>query len=163
MDVGRPVVLRGVVPGAGAGAPVRLERREPGAWITVGETTTDAAGAFALAAPAPAARTAFRALAAGTVSPSVRAEVRPVVSVRRDGRALRVDVRPARPGVRVRLQRLDLDTYRWTPVAARSPSAGQVRFTLRAPGVYRAQTDAHGGLSAAASRAVEFRSGAFRQ
>ena len=94
VDAGRPVVLRGVVPDAGLGAQVRVERRDPGAWVTVGETATDAAGAFSVTAPPPAVRTAYRALAAGTVSPSVRAEVRRVVTARRAGRRLVVGVRP---------------------------------------------------------------------
>lgn len=63
----------------------------------------------------------------------------------------------------MRLARRDLDTYRWAPVAARRLSAGRARFTLGPPGVYRAEVDAAGGLSAGASRAVEFRPGAFRQ
>ncbi len=113
MDAGRPVVLRGVVPGAGPGAPVRVERR--------------------------------------------------VVTARRAGRRLVVRVRSAPRGVRVRLARLDLDTYRCAPVAARRLSAGHARFTLGAPGVYRAEVDARGGLSAGASRPIEFRPGAFRQ
>ena len=163
VDAGRPVVLGGTVPGAAEGSPVRVERRVPGAWITVGDTTTDASGAFSVTSPPLPGRTAFRALAAGTVSPSVRAEVRPVVRVRRTGSLLAVAVAPAPRRSRVRLARLDLDTYRWTPLRARGLSAGQARFTLRAPGVYRAEVDARGGLSAAASRAVEFRSGAFRQ
>ena len=163
VDAGRPVVLRGVVPGSEPGAPVRVERRDPGAWVTVGETATDAAGAFSITAPPPVVRTAYRALSAGTVSPSVRAEVRRVVTARRAGRRLVVRVRPAPPGVRVRLARLDLDTYRWAPVAARRLSAGHARFTLGPPGVYRAEVDARGGLSAGASRPIEFRPGAFRQ
>lgn len=163
VDAGRPAVLSGIVPDAVAGAPVRVERRVPGAWVPVGETTTDAAGAFTVTSPPLLQRTAFRALAAGTISPSVRADVRPVLTARRRGARLTVRIRPAGAAARVRLARLDLDTYRWGAVAARRPSAGQVVFTLGAPGVYRAEVDARGGLSAAASRAVEFRSGAFRQ
>jgi plastocyanin len=163
VEAGRPVMLGGTVPGAAAGSPVRVERRVPGAWVVVGEATTDASGAFSVTAPPVAARTAFRALAAGTLSPSVRVEVRPVVGVRRAGRRLVARVRPALPGAAVRLARLDLDTYRWAAVATRRLSGRQARFTLRAPGVYRAEVDARGGLSAASSRSVEFRSGAFRQ
>lgn len=163
VDAGRAAVLAGVVPDAVAGTPVRLERRVPGAWVAVGDTTTDAAGAFSVTSPPLLARTAFRALAAGTVSPSVRAEVRPVIGVRRAGARLVARVRPALPGTRVRLARLDLDSYRWARVGVRGLRSGQATFTLRVPGVYRAEVDPRGGLSAAASRAVEFRSGAFRQ
>jgi hypothetical protein len=40
--------------------------------------------------------------------------------------------------------------------------AGRARFTLGAPGVYRAVAQARGGLDEAASRTVPFRPGAFR-
>jgi len=163
VDAGRPVVLAGVVPGAAAGVPVSVERRIPGAWVAEGASTTDAAGAFSVISAPLTRRTAFRALAAGTLSPSVRAQVRPVVTAGLRGRRLSVRVRPALDGARVRLARLDLDTYRWTPVVARRPVGGRARFTLGAPGVYRAEVDARGGLSAAESPSVEFRPGAFRQ
>ena len=161
-DYGGTAVLQGSVPGAAAGTPVSVERRMPGAWVHVADAATDASGAFTVSAPGLVARTAFRALAQDTVSPSIRAEVRPVVRVRRRGARLTVRVRPA-AAVPVRLQRLDLDTYRWRGVGHRRLSGGRAGFTLRAPGVYRAEVDAHRGLSARASEAVEFRPGAFRQ
>jgi hypothetical protein len=95
------------------------------------------------------------------VSPSVRAEVRPAVTVRRTHARLAVRVRPAGGGV-VHLERLNLDTYRWGTVVTHRLSAGRARFTLRSPGVYRAVVEAHGGLSEAASRVVQFKPGAFR-
>ncbi len=161
-DYGGTAMLDGTVPGAAAGTPVTVERRAPGAWIHVADAVTDASGAFTVSAPGLTARTAFRALAVGTVSPSVRVEVRPRVGVSRRGRRLTVRVRPA-AAVPVRLQRLDLDTYRWSDVGRARLSAGRAGFTLRAPGVYRAEVDAHAGLSARASGPVEFRPGAFRQ
>lgn len=163
VDAGRSAVLAGSVPGAAAGTTVRVERREPGAWVLVGEAATDAGGAFSVRSGPLLARTAFRAVTGGTVSPSVRAEVMPAVTARRRGDRLLVGVTPARAFVRARLARLDLDTYRWEPVGSRRLAAGHARFTLGAPGVYRAEVDARGGLSAGASQAVEFRSGAFRQ
>jgi hypothetical protein len=140
---------------------VRLERRVPGAWEEVGVASTDASGAYALAGPPVAVRTAFRALAAGAVSPSVRSVVRPAVAIDRTGPRLAVRVRPAAGG-RVRLQRLNLDTYRWGTIGRRPLRAGRARFTLGRPGVYRAVVAAHGGLDEAASRTIPFRPGAFR-
>jgi plastocyanin len=162
VDVGRRAALRGTVPSAAAGSPVSVQRRVPGAWVTVADTTANASGAFSATSPALTTRTVFRALAAGSVSPSVRVRVRPVVAVRRHGARLTVRVRPAVSGAAVHLERLDLDTHRWGQVASRRLSAGRVGFTLRSSGVYRAALDARGGLSARASRAVEFRSGALR-
>ncbi len=161
-DYGGVATLEGTVPGAAAGTPVSVERRVPGAWVPVAAATTDGSGAFTVSASGLTARTAFRALAQGTVSPSVRVEVRPVVRVSRRGARLTVRVRPA-AAVPVRLQRLDLDTYRWGDAGRARLSGGRAGFTLRAPGVYRAEVDAHAGLSARASDAVQFRPGAFRQ
>ena len=156
---GRPA-MAGTVPGAAAGTVVAVERRVPGAWEEVGRTTTDASGAYALTGPPLAARTAFRAVSGGSVSPSVRAEVRPAVVVTRTGRRLAVRVRPAGGGV-AHLERLDLDTYRWEMVAERRLSAGRTRFILRAAGVYRAIIGARGGLSEGTSRVVLFQPEAF--
>ena len=40
--------------------------------------------------------------------------------------------------------------------------AGRARFTLTAPGVYRAVAQKRGGLDEATSRTIPFRPGAFR-
>jgi plastocyanin len=157
---GRPT-LSGAVPGAAAGTMVHLERRVPGAWEEVGTAATDASGAYGLTGPQITARTAFRAVAGDTVSPSVRALVLPAVTVARTGPRLAVRVQPAGDGV-VHLERLDLDRYRWRTVGMRRLHAGRARFTLRAPGVYRAVAQERGGLDEAASRTVPFRPGAFR-
>lgn len=162
VTVGGHPGLTGTVPGAEEGTVVTVQRRVPGAWEDVGTATTDAAGAFTLAGPAITVRTAFRAVAGDGVSPSVRATVQPAVIVTRHGARLAVRVRPAAGGV-VRLERLDLDTYRWRMAGQRRLSAGHARFTLGAPGVYRARVEAHGGLSDAPSRVVQFRPGAFRE
>jgi len=162
VPVGGSPSLTGTVPDAGAGTAVHLERRVRGAWEEVGVAATGADGAYALAGPPLTARTAFRALVGDAVSPSVRAAVRPAVLVRRSGSRLAVRVRPAGPGA-VHLERLDLDTYRWETGARRRLTGGRTHFTLRAPGVYRAVAEAHGGLSRAASRVIQFKPGAFRQ
>ena len=158
---GRPS-LTGTVPEAAEGTVVSVQRRVPGAWEEVATATTDSAGTFTATGPALTARTAFRAVVGDAVSPSVRAVVQPAVVVTRNGARFAVRVRPAGGGA-VHLERLDLDTYRWEMVAGRRLSAGRARFTLAAPGVYRAMVEAHGGLSEAASRVVQFRPGAFRE
>ena len=96
------------------------------------------------------------------MSPAVRADVQPALVVTRSGARFALRVRPALDGP-AHLERLNLDTYRWEMVASRRLSAGHVRFTLKAPGVYRAMVEARGGLTAATSRVVQFRPGAFRE
>lgn len=161
--VGTRPVLYGAVPDAGQGTPVRLERRVPGAWEEVGVALTDASGAFGLLAPPISARTAYRALAGESISPSIRADAHPRLTVRRTGARLRVRLVPAPSRATAHLERLDLDTYRWITVRVAPLAGGRTRFLLRVPGVYRAMVEARGGLSAAESRTVEFRPGAFRQ
>ena len=155
--VGGSVTFRGSVPGAAAGTPVSLERRVPGAWEAVVLATTAADGTFAAGSPPLSARTAFRAVAGGALSPSVRAEVRPHLDVSRAGPRLRVMVEPASPGGRVVLSALNLDTYRWRALARRPLRGGAAAFFLRAPGVYRVTASSARGLSGASSRPVQFR------
>lgn len=159
---GRPM-LAGTVPDVGAGTVVHVERRLPGAWEDVGAVVTDGAGAFRLTGPPITARTAFRAMAGESMSPSIRADAHPTVTLIRRRARVVVRVQPAPRGAPAHLERLDLDTYRWETVASRRLSAGQTRFHLKAPGVYRAMVEARDGLSAAESRVVAFRPGAFRQ
>ena len=161
VDVGRTVTLRGTVPRAAAGSPVSVQRRVPGAWVAVADTTASAAGAFSATSPALTTRTVFRALAAGSVSPSVRVLVRPVVAVSPRGARLTVRVRPAVSGAAVRLERLDGHG----PLGAgREPASIRRtgRFHPEDAGVYRAEVGARAGLSARASRAIDFRSKDFR-
>lgn len=162
MAVGGRPAIAGVVPDSPAGTVVRVERRLPGAWEEVGSTTTDGVGTFRITGPALAVRTAFRAIAGGAVSPSVRAQVHPVISVDRRGARLNVRVRPSPRGSVAHLERLDLDSYRWEPVARARLSAGRTRFALGAPGVYRATIAAGVGLSGTSSRVVQVSRGAFR-
>lgn len=163
VTAGRRPMLAGVVPGVAAGTVVRVERRVPGAWVEVGAAAVDAAGGYRISGPPLTGRTAFRAVVGDDLSPSVRATARPHVAVRRTGPRLRVAVEPAGGAHHVHLERLDLDTYRWTEVATRPLAAGRAAFRLRTPGVYRAAVPAHRGLEAAASRDVPFRAAAFRQ
>jgi plastocyanin len=158
---GRPV-LAGTVPGAAPGTIVRLQRRVPGAWEDAATATTDAEGGFRSTGPPLAARTAFRAVAGGAVSPSVRAQALPAVTVGRRGDRLWASVRPVPRGGRAHLQRLDLDRYVWRHAATRGLRAGRASFRLPVPGPYRIAVDAAGGLSATTSRVVEFRPAAYR-
>jgi plastocyanin len=161
--VGRPVTLTGTVPGVAAGTPVGVEGLAAGAWAPVGQAVTDASGAFSVTTGPLTGTMAFRAVAAGSPSPLVRARVVPLVTVRRRGKRLRVRIAPSTAGARARLQRLDLDTYRWTTLRSLRVAAGRTSFVLRRPGVYRVEAPAHGGLASTDSRVVEYRPGAFRQ
>jgi plastocyanin len=161
--VGRPVTLAGTVPGVAAGTSVGVEGLTAGAWAPVGQAVTDASGAFSVTTGPLTATTSFRAVAAGSPSPLVRARVVPLVTVRRRGSRLHVRIGPSTAGARARLQRLDLDTYRWTSLRSLKVAAGRTSFALRRPGVYRVEAPAHGGLASTDSRVVEYRPGAFRQ
>lgn len=157
VGVGRSARLYGTVPGAAAGTQVVLQRRVAGAWEVVATPVTDAQGAFSARSPGLVTRTAFRAMAGESVSPSVRAEVRPAVVLTRAGRRLRVRVTPAGAGGALGLQRLDLDTYRWRTVARTGlPASGRTSFSLSAAGVYRVRVAPHAGLSPVASPTVQF-------
>ena len=155
--------LSGTVPGAAEGTPVSVQRRVPGAWVPVADVLTDREGAFSATSPPLSGRTAFRVVAAAGTSPSVRALVRPRVAAARRGARLVVRVSPALPGATARLERLDLDTYRWGRVATGSLHRGRTSFRLTRAGVYRAGVDEHGGLTSAVSAAVLFRPGEFRE
>lgn len=160
--VGRPATLAGTVPGVAAGTPVAVEALGAGAWSPAGQAVTDASGAFSLTTGPLSATTAFRAVVAGSPSPLVRARVVPAVTVRRTGGRLRVRITPSTPGARARLQRLDLDTYRWITLRSLRTRSGRTSFLLRRPGVYRVEAPAHTGLATTDSRAVEYRPAAFR-
>ena len=157
VNAGRTVALRGTVTGVRAGSPVSVQRRVAGAWVTVADTATGPAGAFTARSPALTAAAVFRALAAGSVSPSVHVAVRPVIAVNLRDARLTVHVRPALPGAAVSLERRDPDARRWRRLTSRRLSAGRAAFTLKAPGTYRAAVGARAGLSPRASRPVGFR------
>ena len=161
--VGRSAMLSGTAPGVAAGSTVSIERRVPGAWEPVAQATTDASGAFSAMSGPLSGRTAFRAMVGDSLSPSVRAEAAPAVRAGRHGNRLTVTVSPAGPGATVRLEQLNLDSYRWRVIATRPLSGGSARFTLATPGVYRGRADANGALAAATSPVVTFRSQAFMQ
>lgn len=158
----RPAVLTGTVPGAATGTQVALERRLPGRWERVAVVATGADGAFTARSPALRGAAAFRALSGAAVSPSVRAAVRPTVIAQRHGAHVGVWVRPARAGAPLLLERLNLDTYRWRPVArARLVRGGTAGFALRRPGVYRVRAVAHRGLVDGSSALLRFRPASF--
>lgn len=160
---GQRAALTGAAPGA-PGTPVTIQRRVPGAWEPIAAATTGADGAFAAATPPLRGRAALRAVVGDAVSPSVRAEVRPHLRVARSGGAVRVAAMPAPVGARARLDRLNLDTYRWGTVRrAVVGAAGTVRFTLGAAGVYRVRIGPGSGLSAATTAPVLHRPSRFRR
>jgi plastocyanin len=161
---GETARLAGTVPGAAEGTPVTIEQRVPGAWVVVATPTTDASGTFSARTGPLTARTAFRALTGGSISPSVRAEVHPHLHAHRSGRAVRVELDPAVAGAMVALERLDLDTYRWSEVRhLRLGGAGRTRFRLARAGVYRVSVEPGHGLSAATSAPIQFRPARFHE
>lgn len=152
---GHETHLEGVVPGAPAGTEVVVERRVAGAWVPLGSTPTDATGAYTLGIAAPAPGWALRARAGMRVSPGLRIAVAPTVVVQTRGSRFVARVRPARTGARARLERLDLETYRWHMVArVRLPAAGTITVRLRSAGVYRIVLPGGTGFAAVTSRAV---------
>ena len=156
VDVGRRVRLRGTLRGGATGAPVSIQQRVAGAWLTVADTTANPAGAFSATSPPLTTSTVFRALAADAVGPAVPARVRQVVSVGRSGPRLTVRVTPAASGAVVHLERRD-GPGRWSGVARRPLAGGRTVFTLESAGVYRARVAARAGLAGRASRPVGFR------
>lgn len=163
VSFGAAATLSGTVPGVPAGTPVRVERRAPGAWLSVGEAATDGEGAFSVTTPPLRARTAVRAMVATSASPSRRVSVVPRIAVRLRGDHLEARVRPARAGRRVGLERLDLDTYRWRNAhGGRVSRAGRTLLALNEPGVYRVVVPGGGGLDTGRSGPTEFRPARFQ-
>jgi plastocyanin len=153
----RPAALIGSVPGAPAGTAVRVERRVPGRWETLAELLTDEAGGFRTRSPRLTSSTAFRAVTDADASPSARVGVRPLATVVLRGARLEGRVTPARAGAEVLLERLNLDTYRWSTAGSRRLRAGgRVTFRLGEPGVYRLRIPmARPGLAEAVTKPVE--------
>jgi plastocyanin len=156
---GARATLTGTAPQVAAGTPIRVERRTTSGWEEVQTVPAAADGTFRVRTGPLLAGTAFRALTAETLSPAARVAVHAVVSARRRGATLRVAVRPARPGLVVRLERLDLDRYLWRRAgAARLGPDGQGSLRLPGAGVYRARVAGAGpGVTDGASRPVPVR------
>ncbi|MBD0347965.1 MAG: SpoIID/LytB domain-containing protein [Thermoleophilia bacterium] len=137
------------------GSPATLESRGAGEqWKSAGTVKGGADGSFAVALK-PKATTSYR-LALGDVrSAAVRVGVAPVVRIAAaQGRtALRGVVKPAIPGSRVQVQRLNAFTWK-TIATATADQAGrwQAAVNLR-PGTYRARVPA-GPIFAAATSSV---------
>ena len=74
-----PTILRGTVRPRLAGASVVVERRKGSAWVTIGEATVDASGAFVLELDAVVPSGAYRARVAAT--PGFVAGTSPVLQV----------------------------------------------------------------------------------
>jgi hypothetical protein len=147
--------LSGAAPGVAAGTEVVIERRITGAWEALARATTGGDGAYAVRTPPLARGAAVRARAGERVSPALRVQVRPRVTVTTAGATALLRVAPAAPGALVRMERLDLDTYRWLPVEAGTLGpGGTLSAGLPAAGVYRFVVAAGAGLSEATSRAV---------
>lgn len=155
--VGNVATVRGAAPGAAAGTPVAVEVLAVGAWAPIATATVGQDGAFQVRTPALSAGAALRARIGGDISPTLAVPVAPRVAGRRSGkRALTVDVRPARAG-RARLERLNLDTYRWV-VVRRVRIGRDGRAAVRVPraGWFRVTVVPATGLAAGRSRAARF-------
>jgi len=135
---GRGASLTGVVPGATAGTQVTVERFVAGVWTPLVTAAVGIGGDFSAATPPLRSRALLRASVGSDLSPTAVVGARPLVSARRMGRAIEARVTPARRGLEVRLERLDIDRYIWHSVAsARLDPRGRARLTTRGAGVYR--------------------------
>jgi plastocyanin len=152
---GHVAALTGTVPGAAAGTEVTVEQLVGGAWTPLLTVQTALNGGFSASTPPLHARALLRATAGGDLSPTAVVGARPLVSARRVGRAIEARVAPARAGLEVRLERLDIDTYIWRPVVtARLNAQGRARLATFEGGVYRVRLPrgvpgVDGGASAA--------------
>ena len=156
--VGNVATVRGAAPGAAAGTEVAIEAFAAGAWTPIATAAVAQDGTFQVRTPALSARAALRARIGGDISPTVNVPVAPRVAGKRSGRrSLTVRVRPARAG-RARLERLNLDTYRWA-VVRRVRIRGNGRAAVRVPraGWFRVTVVPARGLAAGRSPALRFR------
>ncbi|MFN8121287.1 MAG: cupredoxin domain-containing protein [Thermoleophilia bacterium] len=156
--VGNQAALTGEAPGVAAGTPVVVEVRAAGAWSELARTSVGADGAFSTTTPSLFATSALRARIGEDISPAVRVPVVARLSVRRAGRrALRVTVVPPREGA-ARLERLNLDTYRWGGAGRlRIGPSGTAVMRVPGPGVYRFRMLPGGGLAGSVSAALGVR------
>jgi hypothetical protein len=130
----------------------------------VADAATAPDGAFGASTPPLQSGGAYRAVAGDAVSPSVRIGVEPLVAVTLRGSVLRARVQPGRAGARVLLERLSLETYRWSPAGrGKLSSARTARLRMGAPGVYRVRVP-HAGphLVEGVSSPVENRPDGYR-
>jgi hypothetical protein len=135
---GRKATLTGSVPDPMPGAQVIIERRAGAGWTQLLTVAVDAGGRFSAATPSLRASTLLRARVGDDVSPSAAVAARTLVRVRRAGRTIEARVAPARAGLEVRLERLDIDRYVWRAVgSARIDGRGRARLATRGAGVYR--------------------------
>jgi len=135
---GHAAPLAGLVPGADPDTQVTVEQLTGGVWTPLATAAVDASGSFAATTPPLKARARLRASLGTSVSPTIVVGARPVVAARRVGRMIVARIAPARAGLPVRLERLDIDTYVWRPVGTGIlDTRGRVRLAPRGAGVYR--------------------------
>jgi plastocyanin len=155
--VGNTAAIQGQSPGTAAGTAVVVEALASGAWSEVASTTVAADGTFSVRTPALSTSVVLRARIGAEISAPLNVPVAPRVVARRAGRTLTVSVRPALAG-KARLERLNLNTYRWTAVRPLRIRAGG-RASVRVPGAgwFRVRVLPAGGFAAASSPAARFR------
>jgi plastocyanin len=155
--VGNPAAIQGQSPGTAAGTAVVVEVLASGAWTGLTSTTVAADGTFSVRTPALSTSVVLRARIGAEVSAPLNVPVAPRVVARRAGRTLTVSVRPALAG-KARLERLNLNTYRWKTVRPVSiPADGQASVRVPGAGWFRVTVLPAGGFSAASSPVARFR------
>lgn len=155
---GKTASVHGVAPGGAAGTPVTIESYASGAWTPVASTTLAADGSFRVTTPALKTTAALRARLGDGISPTVDVPVSPKVKITRKGpRSVAVTVVPAKAG-KVRLERLNTDTFRWvTAKQARTTAKGKATIAVPAKGGrYRVTMPAAGGLVDGSSNPLTF-------
>jgi plastocyanin len=155
--VGNAATVHGASPGTAAGTPVVVEAFAAGVWTPIATTTVATDGSISVSTPALTTTTAFRARIGGDISAPVNVPVVPRVTGKRAGkRTLEVTVQPAGAG-KARLERLNLDKYRWAVVRqVRIGTGGRVGVRVPKAGVFRVTVLPAGGLAAASSPALRF-------
>jgi plastocyanin len=155
--VGKAAVVHGASTGTAAGTPVVVEAFAAGVWTPIATTTVATDGSFSVTTPALTTTTALRARIGGDISATVNVPVAPRVTGKRAGRrTLSVTVQPAGAG-KARLERLNLDKYRWAVVRqVRVGATGRVSVRVPRGGVFRVTVLPAGGLAAASTPALRF-------
>jgi plastocyanin len=156
---GKTASVHGVAPGTAAGTAVTVEAFASGVWTPIASSTLAADGSFHVKTPALKTTAALRARIGEGFSPTLDVPVAPKVTIKRSGkRAIAVTVVPARAG-KARLERLNLDTFRWV-VAKQASITAKGKATVQVPvkaGRYRVTVLATKTLAEGSSSPLSFR------
>lgn len=155
---GKTASVHGAVPGGAAGTPVAVESFARGVWTPIAATALAADGTFHVRTAKLTKSLSLRATVGADISPTVEVQVAPRVTLKRNGKLkLLVTTKPARAG-KARLERLNLDTFRWSTVRqVRITAKGRAKVRVPKAGSYRVTVLAARGLAAGSSRTVRVR------